>query len=173
MCVCANLSFLSPLFFYKLPFILQLSTARFENKLSSLKKRKKEEEKEAKKYNNRHELKFFLPKFHPSLFSLTCNWSQSRWSKSRSRSAFPFFLPSFISSPRCSARESNEFKPSIIRDVGRARGNPLPGLGTQKAGTGVVSSCRFPRYGFHLHAYTRACGKGLCRTGEGTRNNWS
>lgn len=69
------LIYLSPFFFfYKLPFILQLSTARFENKLSSLKKRKKEEEEEAEKYNNRHELKrytrenFFPSNSTPPLF---------------------------------------------------------------------------------------------------------
>lgn len=40
-----------------------------------------------------------------------------------------FSSPPFASTPPSlyrSARESNEFKPSIIRDVGRARGNPLP-----------------------------------------------
>lgn len=62
-------------------------------------------------------------------FSLTCNWSQSRWSKSRS--TFPFFLPFFPLHPdrgrlRVPRRESNEFKPSIIRDVGRVAAETLP-----------------------------------------------
>lgn len=125
--MCANLSFLSFSFFYKLPFILQLSTTRFENKLSSLKRGGKKKKARIKRV---HARKFF-PQIPPPFFlSLVIGLNLDGLNHAPApRFPSSFSSPPFASTPPSlhrSARESNEFKPSIIRDVGRARGNPLP-----------------------------------------------
>lgn len=64
VCVYALIYPFSFFFFFKLPFILQLSTARFENKLSSSKKKKEELE----KYNNKARIKtVHARKFFPQI----------------------------------------------------------------------------------------------------------